>query len=81
MQINIPKLKGKMAENNTNGAQLAGKITALGNTALAGAGEALLSEQARAALFGIARRCTYVELSGDADFSRAFPEHLPFEQC
>lgn len=26
MQINIPKLKGKMAENNTNGAQLAGKI-------------------------------------------------------
>lgn len=61
--------------------QLAGKITALGNTALAGAGEALLSEQARAALFGIARRCTYVELSGDADFSRAFPEHLLFEQC
>ena len=26
MQINVPKLKGKMAENNTNGAQLAGKI-------------------------------------------------------
>ena len=59
--------------------QLAGKITALGNTALAGAGEALLSERARAALFDIARRCTYVELSGDADFSRAFPEHLLFD--
>ena len=26
MQINIPKLKGKMAENNINRAQLAGKI-------------------------------------------------------
>ena len=58
---------------------LQAKSPRLAITALAGAGEALLSERARAALFDIARRCTYVELSGDADFSRAFPEHLPFD--
>ena len=59
-------------------AELAGRTVLLGNASLQGARLALLQKRARDQLFEIRRRCRYLELSGDADFNREFPEQMYF---
>lgn len=49
-----------------------------GNTSLAGASMAALSESARAELLRIAEKCEYIELSGSSDFIKHFTENMTF---
>ncbi|MBQ9250035.1 MAG: DUF4445 domain-containing protein [Oscillospiraceae bacterium] len=57
---------------------LAGKTVLLGNASLAGARLALLDETKRGTLREIRRSCRYLELSGDPDFNREYPEQMLF---
>lgn len=54
------------------------KLKCVGNTSLAGAALAALREENRAALLDIARKCDYIELSGNRDFTRAFTDNMAF---
>lgn len=54
------------------------KIKCVGNTSLAGAALAALDDKNRAALLDIARKCDYIELSGNGDFTRAFTDNMTF---
>ncbi len=56
------------------------RIRFMGNTSLAGARLAALSRQAREMAEGLARRTEHVDLSTDADFSRAFAEAMIFPE-
>ena len=60
--------------------ELAGKTRAFGNSSLYGASMALLDMDSRDRLYGIQRKCSYIELSGDARFNRAFPMHMMFSK-
>ena len=55
-----------------------GRIVPLGDTALLGASMALLSREDREELFYVRESCRYLELSGNADFNRLFPEKMLF---
>ena len=55
-----------------------GRITPLGDTALLGASMALLSREDREELLSVKESCRYLELSGNADFNRLFPEKMLF---
>ena len=57
---------------------LAERTVCLGNASLAGARQALLDPDSREELRTIQRSCRYVELSGDMDFNREFPEQMLF---
>ena len=57
---------------------LAEKTVLLGNASLAGARLALLDETKRDTLLKIRRSCRYLELSGDQDFNREYPEQMLF---
>lgn len=54
------------------------RLHSLGNTSLAGAAMAALNSKKRAELDRTAKMCNYIELSGDADFTRAFTENMAF---
>ena len=60
--------------------ELADRAEALGNSALGGAAMALLDMDSREELYRIQEKCRYIELSGDARFNRAFPEHMTFSK-
>ena len=60
--------------------ELLAKVVCLGNASLSGARQALLQRKAEAALGRIAQSCTYLELSGNCAFNRAFPEHMIFDE-
>ena len=53
---------------------------AVGNAALRGAALFLTDPAARDRAEAIRRSCRYIELSGDEDFSRLFPEQMLFSQ-
>lgn len=57
----------------------AGRIRAVGNSALAGAEAMLLSQTARARAEKIRERMVYQELSGDESFSEAYMEAMAFD--
>ncbi|MBQ9684917.1 MAG: DUF4445 domain-containing protein [Oscillospiraceae bacterium] len=59
-------------------AALVQKTVLLGNASLTGARMALLDHTAREKLRAIQGACRYLELSGDADFSREFPDNMYF---
>ena len=59
---------------------LLGKIKSVGNSSLAGAQQALLSEERRQRLHNIQKRCEYLELSGNARFNEAYPAHMSFDE-
>ena len=54
------------------------RISVLGDTALLGASMALLYPEDREALYAVKDSCRYLELSGDPDFNRLFPEKMLF---
>ena len=56
------------------------KIVCVGNSSLAGASMALLSEEKRTELLNIQKHCNYLELSGNGAFNRLFPEHMTFDK-
>ena len=58
----------------------AGKLHTLGNTALAGAAVLTLDGAQWQRIRSISRVCSYLELSGRADFAAAFTENLSFPQ-
>ena len=58
----------------------AGKLRTLGNTALAGAAVLTLDGAQWQRIRTISRACSYLELSGRADFAAAFTENLSFPQ-
>lgn len=58
----------------------AGKLHTLGNTALAGAAVLTLDGAQWQRIRSISRACSYLELSGRADFAAAFTENLSFPQ-
>ena len=58
----------------------AGKLRTLGNTALAGAAALTLDGAQWQRIRAISRACSYLELSGRADFAAAFTENLSFPQ-
>ena len=58
----------------------AGKLHTLGNTALAGAAVLALDGTQWQHIRSISRACSYLELSGRADFDAAFTENLSFPQ-
>ena len=58
----------------------AGKLHTLGNTALAGAAVLTLDGAQWQRIRAISRACSYLELSGRADFAAAFTENLSFPQ-
>ena len=58
----------------------AGKLHTLGNTALAGAAMLTLDGAQWQRIRSISRACSYLELSGRADFAAAFTENLSFPQ-
>ena len=58
----------------------AGKLHTLGNTALAGAAVLTLDGTQWQRIRAISRACSYLELSGRADFAAAFTENLSFPQ-
>ena len=60
--------------------ELTERTVLLGNASLAGARLALLNPEAREQLLEIQRSCRYLELSGDADFNREFPEQMLFDE-
>ena len=57
---------------------LADRCRTLGNTALAGASMVALDRQYGEKLQEIARQCSYLELSGNPDFTEAFTESMTF---
>lgn len=60
-------------------AELTDRIFCLGNSSLDGARQLLLSPSRLKDLNNIQQHCRYIELSGSADFSEAFIEHMGFE--
>ena len=58
----------------------AGRLHTLGNTALAGAAVLTLDGAQWQRIRAISRACSYLELSGRADFAAAFTENLSFPQ-
>ena len=58
----------------------AGRLHTLGNTALAGAAALALAPAQWQRIGDISRACSYLELSGRADFAAAFTNHLTFPQ-
>ena len=54
------------------------KTVLLQNSSLAGARMALLNTECRAKLNEIRQACRYLELSGNADFNREYPEQMYF---
>lgn len=58
----------------------AGKLHTLGNTALAGAAALALAPAQWQRIGDISRACSYLELSGRADFAAAFTGNLSFPQ-
>ena len=54
------------------------KTVCLGNSSLAGASMALLDREKRGELLKIKEKCRYLELSGNQDFNRLYPEHMMF---
>jgi uncharacterized 2Fe-2S/4Fe-4S cluster protein (DUF4445 family) len=60
--------------------ELADRIIVAGNTSGAGAAAACLSAGSLASCDGIARLCTYVELSSSADFNDAYIERMMFPE-
>ena len=54
------------------------KLHSIGNTALAGAAMMALDPEKRGAVRRIAHDCSYIELSGRADFAAAFAENMSF---
>ena len=58
----------------------AGKLRTLGNTALTGAATLTLDSAQWQRIRAISRACSYLELSGRADFAAAFTENLSFPQ-
>lgn len=58
----------------------AGKLHTLGNTALSGAAVLTLDGAQWQRIRAISRACSYLELSGRADFAAAFTENLSFPQ-
>ena len=58
----------------------AGKLHTLGNTALTGAATLTLDGAQWQRIRAISRACSYLELSGRADFAAAFTENLSFPQ-
>jgi uncharacterized 2Fe-2S/4Fe-4S cluster protein (DUF4445 family) len=57
------------------------RVRYMGNTSLAGARLAALSERARQMAEELARRTTHVDLSTDAEFQRAFAEAMIFPEA
>ena len=57
---------------------LVGKTVLLQNSSLAGARAALLNAECREELAEIQRMCRYLELSGNAEFNREYPEQMYF---
>ncbi len=58
--------------------ELTSNIVLLGNASLAGARMALTLPDARERLLKLRDACSYIELSGDADFNDEFPEQMYF---
>ncbi len=56
-----------------------GKITSVGNTALAGAESMLTSKEKRKRAEIISRKVNYIELASREDFKNAFINNLPFK--
>lgn len=56
------------------------RIVGVGNASLAGAQQALLSLERRQRLFEIQKKCTYLELSGNARFNELYPAHMSFDE-
>lgn len=54
------------------------KLHSIGNTALAGAAMMALDPEKRGAVRQLAHDCSYIELSGRADFAAAFAENMSF---
>lgn len=54
------------------------KTVSIGNSALAGAAQALLDGEKRNQLLKIKEKCQYLELSGNQAFNRLYPEHMMF---
>ena len=54
------------------------KTVSIGNSALAGAVQALLDGKKRNQLLKIKEKCQYLELSGNQAFNRLYPEHMMF---
>lgn len=54
------------------------KTVSIGNSALAGAAQALLDGEKRNQLLKIKEKCQYLELSGNPAFNRLYPEHMMF---
>ena len=54
------------------------KTVSIGNSALAGAAQALLDGEKRDQLLKIKEKCQYLELSGNQAFNRLYPEHMLF---
>ena len=54
------------------------KTVSIGNSALAGAAQALLDGKKREQLLKIKEKCKYLELSGNQAFNRLYPEHMMF---
>ena len=54
------------------------KTVSIGNSALAGAAQALLDGKKREQLLKIKEKCQYLELSGNQAFNRLYPEHMMF---
>ncbi len=60
--------------------ELIRRAQVVGNSSGLGASAMLLSEEARRAVLETAGSCRYLELSGDAAFSRYFMERMAFEE-
>ena len=56
------------------------KIVCVGNSSLAGASMALLSEGKKVELLEIKQNSNYLELSGNSAFNNLFPEHMTFDK-
>jgi uncharacterized 2Fe-2S/4Fe-4S cluster protein (DUF4445 family) len=54
------------------------KITCIGNSSLAGAGQYLLTENSKTECVKITKNCRYVELAGNAEFNTEFIEQITF---
>ena len=54
------------------------RTVSIGNSSLAGAAQALLDRKKRDQLLKIKEKCQYLELSGNQDFNRLYPEHMMF---
>ncbi len=59
--------------------RLVDKIFCVGNSSMSGVRQILINPQRRSAMLEIQQRCTYLELSGNQEFSDAFIDHMMFE--